>query len=118
MKSDIYKNILVIVIGFLILYIILKIDTILYIAAGIGTLCSLVPRFAGWVSRIWMKLASILGWINSRIILTLVYFIFLTPIAFISKIFTKDPLKIKNQKTSLFTTRDHTYKKQDIENIW
>ena len=45
--------------------------------------------------RAWMKLGHILGWLNSRIILGLVFLIVLQPIALIMKIFGHDPLKTK-----------------------
>ena len=43
----------------------------------------------------WMKLGHILGWLNSRIILGLVFLIVLQPIALIMRIFGHDPLKTK-----------------------
>ena len=51
--------------------------------------------------KAWMKLGYILGWINSRIILGLVFFIVLQPIAILMKLFGHDPLRIKksNQKS-------------------
>ena len=49
----------------------------------------------------WMKLGNILGWLNSRIILGLVFLFILQPIAYIMRIFGHDPLKLKkiNQKS-------------------
>ena len=51
--------------------------------------------------KAWMKLGYILGWINSRIILGLVFFIVLQPIAILMKFFGHDPLRLKksNQKS-------------------
>ena len=46
--------------------------------------------------KAWMKLGLILGWLNSRIILGLVFLIILQPIALIMRIFGHDPLKTKN----------------------
>ena len=46
--------------------------------------------------RIWMRLGHILGWLNSRIILGLVFLIILQPIALIMRITGHDPLKTKN----------------------
>ena len=48
--------------------------------------------------KIWMKLGNALGWINSRVILGLVYFIILQPIALIMKISGYDPLREKKSK--------------------
>ena len=45
--------------------------------------------------RAWMKLGLILGWVNSRIILGLVFFIVLQPIALIMRILGHDPLRTK-----------------------
>ena len=45
--------------------------------------------------KVWMKLGYILGWVNSRIILGLVYFIVLLPIAIIMRFIGHDPLRIK-----------------------
>ena len=51
--------------------------------------------------RGWMSIGLALGWINSRLILGIVYFIILLPIAIFMKIFGYDPLrKNKNNQTS------------------
>ena len=51
--------------------------------------------------QVWMKIGYILGWINSRIILGLVFLIILIPIAFLMRLFGYDPLKksISSQKS-------------------
>ena len=43
----------------------------------------------------WMKLGFVLGWVNSRIILGLVFLIVLQPIALIMRFLGHDPLRIK-----------------------
>ena len=45
--------------------------------------------------RAWMKIGNILGWVNSRIILGLVFLIVLQPIALIMQILGHDPLRTK-----------------------
>ena len=45
--------------------------------------------------KAWMILGHILGWLNSRIILGLIFLIVLQPIALIMRIFGHDPLKTK-----------------------
>ena len=46
--------------------------------------------------RTWMKFGHILGWVNSRIILGLVFLIVLQPIALIMRILGHDPLRTKD----------------------
>ena len=53
------------------------------------------PGFLLYPYRAWMKLGHILGWVNSRIILGLVFLIVLQPIALIMRIFGHDPLRTK-----------------------
>ena len=45
--------------------------------------------------KAWMKLGHILGWLNSRIILGLVFLIVLQPIALIMRVLGHDPLNMK-----------------------
>ncbi len=42
---------------------------------------------------IWMKFAHALGWVNTRIILTIVYFLAITPVALFFRIAGKDPMQ-------------------------
>ena len=42
-----------------------------------------------------MKFAHALGWVNTRIILTLVYLLVMTPLALIFKVVGKDPMNRK-----------------------
>lgn len=55
----------------------------------------LKPSFLFYPYKSWMKLGLALGWINSRIILGLVYFMILLPISLIMRIFGYDPLRKK-----------------------
>lgn len=125
-NQDRYKTILVIVTGFLAIAWILfikeytKASTILAkVAVGIGLISIFIPVAAKGIEWVWLKLAHVLGWINSKILLGAIFFLFLLPIALLSRLFTKDPLKLKGREMkSLFTERNHLYTKEDLENIW
>lgn len=51
----------------------------------------LFPVVLGPVQRGWMKMAMFLGHVNTRIILTLMYYVVITPVGFIMGFF-RDPL--------------------------
>tara|TARA_B100000242_G_scaffold3716_1_gene2193 strand:- start:431 stop:823 length:393 start_codon:yes stop_codon:yes gene_type:complete len=55
----------------------------------------LKPNLLLYPYKVWMKIGYILGWLNSRIILGLVFLIILQPIALIMRIFGHDPLRTK-----------------------
>ena len=64
----------------------------------------LKPSFLYYPYKLWMKLGHVLGWVNSKVILGLVFLFVLQPIAVIMKSFGYDPLKKK--KTSGTTYRE------------
>lgn len=118
-NQDRYKTILVIVTGLLVIAYIFELSWLSKTAILIGLVSIFIPIVAKGIEWVWLKLAHVLGWINSKILLSIMFFIFLFPIALLSRIFTKDPLKLKGRKIkSLFTDRNHTYTKEDLENIW
>ena len=67
----------------------------LFISMPSGILGILRPGLLLYPYRAWMKLGHILGWVNSRIVLGLVFLIVLQPIALIMRILGHDPLKTK-----------------------
>lgn len=117
--QDRYKTILVIVTGLLAIAWIFEIPVLVKIALIIGAISIFVPPAARAIEWLWFKIALALGWVNSRILLSVIYFVFLMPLAWISRLFTKDPLALKRDtRSTLFVTRDHLYTGKDLENIW
>lgn len=53
------------------------------------------PRTLDKIYKYWIYLGDILGWINSKIILSIVYLLILIPISLIMKLFGYDPLFLK-----------------------
>ncbi len=110
---------LVIVTGMLAIAWITGLAWLNYVAMGIGGVCIFFPVAADRIEWAWFRLAAGLGYVNSRILLSAVYFIFLLPIAWMSRIFTRDPLVLrKRDKPTLFVNRNHLYTSKDLENIW
>src|SRR3989339_99688 len=56
---------------------------------------ALIPNSLSTVYKVWMGLAFALGWIVSRVLLILLFYLGITTIAFIAKIFGKKFLDIK-----------------------
>jgi hypothetical protein len=65
-----------------------------WIVAGVFAAAGLlVPMWLALVYRLWMKIGQVLGWINTRIILGLVFFVIFAPVALLLKILGKDALR-------------------------
>ena len=60
------------------------------------------PRFLIYPYKLWMGIGDFLGFINSGIILWLVYIFVLIPIAFAMRLFGYDPLKQKTKNLKTF----------------
>ena len=52
----------------------------------------LIPPAARAFHVAWMKLAFVLGYVNSRVLLFLLFYLVITPYGFIAKLFGHDPL--------------------------
>ena len=57
--------------------------------AGVGLL---LPRALKPVYLAWMKLGQVLGWINTRIILAVIFFALFTPVALLLRLMRRDPM--------------------------
>ena len=63
------------------------------VAAAVLIIPALVyPRGLYWIHKGWMALGHVMGWINTRIILGLVFYLIVTPIGFIRRAMGKDSM--------------------------
>lgn len=51
-----------------------------------------VPSVLAPLFRVWMFIGEILGWINTRIILTVLYYLLIVPMGFLMRLTGRDPL--------------------------
>jgi hypothetical protein len=118
-KQNNKEIILTIVVGLLVFFYFLKSQWLFNTALILGVLGVFSEFVAEKVSWVWLKVAEILGRINSTILLSLIFFIFLTPLALLMKVFKKtDSLKLKKLPGSAYDERNHTYTAKDLENTW
>ncbi len=119
-EAEKITSILVITLGFLGLWFLTKKQhtTLLYISFGVGALSLLSSTIKDGILWVWDKIALVLGWINTRIILALVFFVFLFPMALLTRIRMRNLLQLKKTNTSVYKTRNHTYSAADLENTW
>jgi hypothetical protein len=62
------------------------------IAIVLAGIALFVPKSLDPVYGIWMKIGLALGWLNSRIILSIVFFIIVTPMALMMKLLKRDTM--------------------------
>ncbi len=65
-----------------------------WVLAGILTGLGLTyPRALAPVYRLWMKFGHVMGFINSRILLGLVFYLLITPVGGLMRLFGWDPMQ-------------------------
>jgi len=74
-----------------------------YLYFGIGILLTILgifyPASLRPINKVWMSFAIVLGWVMTRVILIILFYIVLTPIGIIAKIFRKNFLELKIDKS-------------------
>ena len=69
------------------------------IAAAVLSFFALVrPLWLNPFYRVWMRFANVLGWINTRIILSLIFFLVVLPTGLIMRL-SRDPMRRKWDKS-------------------
>jgi hypothetical protein len=71
------------------------------IAAVFFILGQFYPISLKYLYMAWMKLGGVLGWINSRIILSFIFYLIIAPVGLFRRFFFgADPLRLKTEKNA------------------
>ena len=73
---------------------------------------------ANRIHHVWSKFSHRLGAIASSFFLSFVFFVFLTPIAWLYRLFHQDQLDLKPGKNSYFHDHETHFDKSYFERIW
>lgn len=76
------------------------------------------PRFYYPFAVFWYSLSNLMGTVVSKVLLSVVFFIVVLPIALLRRLLGKDTLllkKFKKANESVMKTRKHTYVAADLE---
>ena len=95
-------------------------QNIIYVKLGI--LCLLIamaiPLLFKYVAIFWLGLSHFIGTFVSKIILSAIFFLIVSPVGFIRRLLGYDTLKLrqfKAGKESVMVLRNHLFKKEDIK---
>jgi hypothetical protein len=90
--------------------------TLLSIAAALLLGAAIAPSLLRPVYRGWMRLGEVLGWVNTRIILTLIFFLVVTPIGLLMRLFGRSPIAVAKRNDSYWTdVEPHSYGDRHVE---
>jgi len=90
----------------------------LYLGMILHVVNMIKPQVYRPVAIVWLGLSDLLGAVVSRILLSIVFFLVVTPISLLRRMFGKDSLKLKVFKAgqdSVMVERNHVFVGADLE---
>ncbi|HEY4207838.1 MAG TPA: hypothetical protein VGM31_13540 [Puia sp.] len=118
-KSTSRETVLVITVGFVVLYLVFHQRILLTLSLLIGIAGILSSWFSEKTDIAWNKLSLLLGRISNAILLTLIFFLVLTPVGLFRRLLGKDRmLRVPRGQKSSFIEREHAFAKADMEKVW
>jgi hypothetical protein len=87
-------------------------------AAGLLLLDMIAPALFKPAAKLWFGLSHVLGTVMSKVILSAIFYLILSPMGLTRALLGKDPMRtrqFKKSDASAFRVRDHTFVTADIE---
>jgi hypothetical protein len=117
-RTKTLESMLVLTAGFLLLYFIAPNVFLLYIAFALAITGIFINPLAKYIAIAWFKLAGILNYVVSGLVLGTLFFVVLFPVSLLYRISNRDKLQLKGKNRSLWIECNHTYNPGDLKNIW
>ena len=117
-KETSKTTMLVISMGFLAIYLIFSWNWAVWVSLGAGITGIISERLSKRIEWLWMKLAKVLSYIIPNILLTLVFFLILFPLALLSRLFNKDPLMLSPKYKTYFIEINQEMEKSSFNKTW
>jgi hypothetical protein len=119
-KLGIFQTIHVLTLALLIAFLIFGNRWLLWAAVFLAAANTFENRLTTGIAKGWLAFAHWIGRINSRILLTLIFFLFLTPIAWLYRLFNQSLVEHfrTDSRASTFQERNHRWEPADFEKIW
>lgn len=117
-KDTSKSTMLIISMGFLALYLIKAWHWAVIVSLTAGIIGIVSPFLSRKIEWAWLKLGKVLSYIVPNILLSVVFYLALFPIALLSRLFKKDPLMLSKDRDSCFIDLGEETDRKDFEKIW
>lgn len=115
-----HTTIIALMVGLTFLYFIFDAQPALWIAAALGCITLVSPRLTHYITSAWQALIHAVGFFLSYGILTVVFFLILTPLAIMNRLFAaQSPLQLRKKLGgTYYILRNHRFSAPDFEKPW
>ena len=101
-----------------ILFWLTELPVFLILCIVLGLAGSLFHPLALLIHRLWMYVARALNFVISKLLLSIIFVLVLTPIALLYRLFNKKKLMTEGDKTSFYYEVNQSFIPKDLENPW
>jgi hypothetical protein len=118
-KEKSVETMLVLAMGCLLANVVLHWKAALYLCFVFGGIGIFSSYLSTKIAQFWMWLALLLGRVSNALLLSVVFLLVLTPMAFFRRMLKKDKLtRFDPKAASNFVEREHIFRKEDMEQTW
>ena len=119
MKSNPSLTVLTIVFGLLFFNYFFDNEIIFYVCLFLSGISIISNKLSVIIEKIWFKASYILSQIIPNVLLSLIFFLILTPIALLSKLFNSQTnFNSNNNQKTTFKTQNKSFVKESFERAW
>jgi hypothetical protein len=114
------ESVLAVMVGLLLIHLFyFESKWLIYTCLGVGVSSILSKYIANKIHFIWWQLTKLLSAIIPKVVLTILFYLVLSPIAWLSKVFGNNTtIQLKDDSESTFVERNKPFMKQDFEKPW
>ena len=118
-KEKKLETILILCVALVVFYLIFPLELLLFLSIFIGIIGLFFNYLSSKITWLWLKLSKALGFVSSIVLLTIIFYIVLLPIALLYRLFNKDSLHLKKGKAiSYYVSKNHEFTSKDLEDPW
>jgi hypothetical protein len=104
-RIEVIETVSVLALAALVIHLIWEIRWLVWLAMGLLVLTLTPNPLATLVAKLWLKLSELIGNVMSRVILSLIFFLLLTPLAVLYRFFSPEMAKSFFDRSSASTFR-------------
>jgi L-cystine uptake protein TcyP (sodium:dicarboxylate symporter family) len=112
------ETIIVLALAASVAYVWLEIEWLIYVSMGLMAIALISKKLTEWIGIIWFSVSHYLGLVMNYVIMFIIYFLFLCPLAFLQRLMNKNQMRKDRKTDSYFQKRNHVYSEKDIDHPW
>ncbi len=118
-RKTVLETLVVLALAALLFHLWLGHRWLLYLAVALLVLALIPNPLATLITKGWLKFSELIGAVMSRVVMTLIFFLFLTPIAFFYRLFNRAAADhFRKKRDTYWRAAEEKFTKESFEKPW